>query len=82
MKIKGSMDNRDMALRGRIGGFARAARYSSEELTGPARAGFLRRFIPEDNSLTEDERQRRARAALKAHMSRLARKSAIARRRT
>lgn len=72
--------NSDMASRGRVGGFVRASRYTPEELTGAARAGFLRRFEPQDQSLSPEERHRRGQAALKAHMARLARLSALARR--
>ena len=71
----------DMAARGRIGGYSRAALYSPEELTGKARQGFLRRFEPTDPSLSPEERNRRAQAALRAHMAKLARKSAQKRRR-
>lgn len=74
-----TIDNRDMALRGRIGGYAKAAKYNSQELTQAARAGFLNRFIPDDDTLTEQERLRRGQANLKAHMNRLARLSAIKR---
>ena len=73
-------DRSDMALRGRIGGYARAAKYASNELTGPARSGFMKRFEPQDPSLSPDERLRRTEAALRAHMARLARLSAKARR--
>ena len=72
-------DPLDMAARGRIGGYARAALYSPEELTGKARVGFLHRFETEvdpDGTLPYEERQRRAQAALRAHMAKLARKSA------
>ena len=74
------VDSKDMALRGRIGGYARAARYSPDELTGAARRGFMARFEPQDPLLSEGERQRRAQANLKAHMAKLARLSAIKRR--
>ena len=76
-----TFDSADMALRGRIGGYSRAAKYGPEELTGAARAGFLRRFVPNDSSLSEEERQRRTEAGLNAYMAALARKSALARRR-
>ena len=75
----GGNDSSDMAARGRIGGYARAALYSPEELTGKARAGFLHRFeieVDPDGTLPPEERQRRAQAALRAHMAKLARKSA------
>ncbi|HUW45598.1 MAG TPA: hypothetical protein VMW50_07350 [Dehalococcoidia bacterium] len=74
------IDSKDMALRGRIGGYAKAAKYSPQELTGAARAGFLRRFTPNDDNLSEGERIRRTQANLKAHMAKLARLSAIKRR--
>jgi hypothetical protein len=70
----------DMASRGRIGGFVRASRYLPEDLTRAARAGFLRTFEPQDPNLSPEERRRRGQAALKAHMARLARLSALARR--
>ena len=75
-----TLDPQDMALRGRIGGYARAAKYAPDQLTGAARTGFMRRFEPTDPSLTECERQRRAECALKAYMASLARRSALARR--
>ena len=73
------VDSKDMALRGRIGGYSRAGKYSPEQLTGAARAGFLKRFIPDDDNLSEDERLRRAQANLRAHMARLARLSSLKR---
>ena len=73
------VDSKDMALRGRIGGFARAAKYSRDELTSSARRGFMARFEPQDPLLSEEERQRRAQASLRAHMAKLARLSAIKR---
>lgn len=73
-------NNNDMALRGRIGGYAKAAKYSPDELTGAARRGFLARFEPADQSLSPEERQRRTQAALRSHMARLSRLSALARR--
>ena len=72
------------AAAGRIGGHANSSRYSPQELTAPARAGFLGRFLKEVDAaspgLPEVERQRRATALLKAHMGRLAMRSAAARR--
>jgi len=72
--------HKEMALRGRIGGYARSARYPADQLTARARSGFLRRFEPTDPNLSPQERLRRTKAALKAHMARLARLSAKARR--
>jgi len=71
----------DMALRGRIGGFTRASKYPPDELTSQARRGFLKRFEPQDSGLSQEERDRRTQAALKAHMAKLARLSAIKRKR-
>ena len=68
-------DSAEMARRGRAGGLARAAKYGPEELTGKARAAFLKRFDPEDPLLSPEERQRLAQAALRAHMSELGQKS-------
>jgi len=69
----------DMSLRGRIGGHAKAAKYGGDELTEAARRGFLCHFTPDDPTLSDEERTRRGRAALRAHMAKLARKSALAR---
>lgn len=80
-KNMSAVDSKDMALRGRIGGFARAAKYPRDELTSSARRSFMARFEPQDPSLSEEERQRRAQANLRAHMARLARLSAIKRKR-
>jgi hypothetical protein len=70
-------DPRDMSLRGRIGAFALHARHDPRETTKPARAAFLARFEAEvdpERRLPEEERRRRAHAAMRAHMARLARK--------
>lgn len=48
-------------------------------MTQPARAAFLQRFVPDDPGLSEEERQRRAQAALREHMSRLSAKAAAVR---
>jgi len=71
--------NMDMSLRGKIGGYAKAAKYSPVELTGAARRGFMARFEPQEEGLSQEERQRRTQAALRAHMARLARLSAMKR---
>ena len=70
----------DMAARGRIGGYRLRATHDPRQYTAPARSAFLKRFYPDDPDLPEPERQARAAAALKAHMLRLARRSAAARR--
>ena len=64
-----------MALRGRIGGFVKASRYPPDLLTRAARQAFLARFerdVDPHNVLSPDERKRRAEAARRAHMGRLA----------
>jgi hypothetical protein len=66
----------------RIAALERWSREDPREGTKPARRGFLRRFeiaADPDGVLPPAERQRRAEAALRAHMLRLAAKSAKAR---
>lgn len=71
----------EAAMRGRIGGLMKSANHDTREATTPARAAFLRQFLDaQPADLPESERQRRAEAALKAHMARLALASARARR--
>lgn len=60
------------AARGRLGGLTTAARHSPTEITAPARAAFARSFIPDDRELSEEERQRRAKAARRLHYVRMA----------
>ena len=81
------MDPQLRVLRARIGGFAVHAAHDSREITAPARAAFLQRFVDEvdpDRVLPESERLRRAELARKAYFSKLALKRAKtrARRRT
>ncbi len=69
-------------LRGRLGGLTTAARHDGFEQTVPARAGFLQKFIDAvdpERLLGEEERTRRAEAALRLHMAKLAWLSAQAR---
>jgi hypothetical protein len=78
-----NFDPREMALRGRIGGFAQKAKHDPKVTTAKARASFLGRFerdVDPNGELPEDERLRRAEAARRAYFSRLAHKSAQARR--
>jgi hypothetical protein len=66
-----------------IGAYALHAKYDSREVTAPARARFLERFVDEvdpDRVLPEAERLRRAAHARKAYFARLALKSVQARR--
>jgi hypothetical protein len=65
-----------------IGGHAVHAKHDSREIAARARAGQWKRFEDEvdpDRVLSEADRQRRAYHAMKAHMGRLALKSAKAR---
>lgn len=76
-------DTDEMALRGRIGGLTTAARHDPKVTTAKARQTFLSQFerqVDPDGVLPPEERQRRAEAAKRAHMARLALKSAQARR--
>jgi hypothetical protein len=73
----------ERSLRGRIGAYALHSKYDSREITRAARAAYLAKWTREvdpEGVLPEDERDRRAVNALKAHMARLALKSAQARR--
>lgn len=76
-------DSEDMARRGRIGAYARLAKYNAADLTAPARKAFMSRFereVDPEGVLPIEERQRRAEYAKKAYFAELARKSAISRR--
>ena len=78
-----SVDRSDLVLRGRIGAHLLHARYDSRVLTAPARAAFLASFeraVDPDGLLPADERRRRAAHLRAAHFARLARLSALARR--
>ena len=71
-------------LRGRMGGFALAAKRNPKTYTASARAAFMDRFLNEvdpDRTLPSDERERRAVAARRAYFARLAMTSARSRRR-
>jgi hypothetical protein len=78
-------DAGEMAFRGRLGAFATLSRHDPHDLTAAARARFLQRFLDEvdpDSQLPAAERDRRAQYARKRYFAELARKSAIARRKT
>ena len=66
-------------MRGRIGGFSKAAKHPPDTLTTAARRAFMARFEPSDPDLDDKERQRRTQAALNAHMAKLAYLSSKAR---
>ena len=73
----------DLSLRGRIGAHLLHARYDSRVLTANARAAFMAGFeraVDPDGLLPADERRRRAAHLRAAHFARLARLSALARR--
>ena len=73
----------EASLRGRIGAYRLHATHDPRETTAKARSTFLARFereVDPDGILPEAERLRRAEAARKAHLARLALKSAQARR--
>lgn len=70
-------------LRARLGAYSLHAQYDSREITKPARKAFLARFeneVDPDRVLPPGERERRAEAAKKAYFTRMALKSAQARR--
>jgi hypothetical protein len=79
-----AFDPEEMARRGRIGACVAHSRRDTRELTAAARAAFLatvKKQIDPDDVLPPEERWRRATHARKAHMTRLARLSVLARRR-
>ena len=68
----------------RIAALDRWSREDPRQGTLPARRGFLARFedqVDPDRKLSDTERRRRAQRALRAHMRRLAQRSAEVRRR-
>jgi hypothetical protein len=74
----------ERTLRARMAAYVLHSCYDSKELTAPARRAFNDRFekqVDPEGALPEDERQRRAQAAKKGYFTRLALKSAAARRR-
>lgn len=71
----------DRSAAGRLGALVQQSRNDPKVYTAKARARFLERFYADlDPSLPDAEKHRRAEAALKAHMLRLAMLSAKARR--
>jgi hypothetical protein len=76
------LDPAARVLRARIGAYAMHAKHSLEATTAAGRAAANRRFydqVDPDRSLPEAERDRRAQAARRAHMTALAFRSAQAR---
>ena len=77
------MTHAERVLIGRLGAYVLHSRYDSRELTKAAHAAFESKFereVDPDGVLPLDERRRRAEMARKAHFTRLALKSAQARR--
>ena len=77
-----SLTPSERSLRARLAAHALHAQYDSRELTRPGRDKFEQRFIEEvdpERMLPEAERQRRVDHARKAYFTRLAMKSAQAR---
>lgn len=73
----------ERSMRARIAAYSLHAQRDARETTAPARAAFLARFedlVDPDRILTDAERVRRAESARKAHFTRLALRSAQARR--
>ena len=73
----------ERSLAARIGAYARAARYDGRTVTQSARAAFATKFedqVDPDRVLPPAERARRAEAARREHMTRLALASVKARR--
>jgi hypothetical protein len=78
------MSPSERAMRARLAAFALHAQRDPRETTRAGRAAFAARFemeVDPDGSLTEPERRRRAEAARRAYFTRLALRSARARRR-
>jgi hypothetical protein len=81
---RGGMTPSERVLRARLAAYTMHARHDTRETTAAARAAFLDRFkreVDPDGTLSAAERQRRAAAARKAYFTRLALRSAQARRR-
>jgi len=68
--------SRKRSMAGRIGAAVQRSRHDSHLYTQAGRDGFLRRFLPDDPSLSEKEAHLRAMAARRAYMLQLALKSA------
>jgi len=74
----------ERTLRARLGAYSRLAREDAHEMTAPARRSWATKWeqqVDPSGVLAPEERARRARAAMRAHMARLALASAKARKR-
>lgn len=70
------------SLRARLGAYSLHATHDTRETTQAGRAAFMQRFVAEvdpQRTLSDPERARRALAARRAYMTRLALRSAISR---
>ena len=82
--LTGELSPSQRTMRARLAAHAMHARYDGREITVNARKAFAERFeheVDPDGVLPVAERQRRAEHAMRAHMTRLALRSAQARRR-
>ena len=82
MPTKTGLTPRQRSLRAQFAAFEQHARHDPRETTAKAREGFLAKFevqVDPDRTLPEPERRRRAEAARRAHMLRLAFQSSRAR---
>jgi hypothetical protein len=78
-----SLSPEQRRLRAQTAAYMRWSKEDPREGTKPARAAYMRRFVDQvdpDRTLPELERERRAQAALKGHMARMALASSRARR--
>ncbi len=78
-----SLNPSERVLRARLAAYTLHAKYDPRETTAPALAASLDRFarqVDPEGTLPQHERTRRAEAARKAYFTRLALKSAQARR--
>ena len=77
-----ALSEKERVLRARLGAYSLHATHDPKETTQAGRAAFFRRFLDEvdpKQELSDPERLRRALAARRAFMTRLALRSAIAR---
>ena len=84
-KIVDPARSQHFATLGRIGAAVTHSRWDARDLTAAATEAQLARFdrqVDPDGTLPAEERERRAKAALRAHMTRLALRSVEARRRS
>jgi hypothetical protein len=77
-----SLSPEQRRLRAQTAAYERWSKEDPREGTKPARAAYMRRFVDQvdpNRVLPEAERERRAQAALRAHMARMALASSRAR---